>query len=429
MPPRTEMKFGDGGAVDVRAYGADPTGRTDSTVAIQAALDDAIGHGVGNNRGSPANLGVGKFLISDTLVIPRSSAQYGSVSLVGHTPWTTQLHYAGPADGRPAILADRQFMFHLGNFTLSRPPAGRGTSIGLLFNDSSGALGTQVISGFIYPMLVAGFNRGVVLGPDGGSTYKAAVSEFVFQKLLLRNCDIGMFLQDYNTLNIQVQFIDLTNNGVGLKTGVAGQVFVGSGAGSLNSVTDFWFGPSEARNEVRNYRTEDPRRLLVSDSGGAILDNCVVSKWVDGHDGIAIDADGDLMIRNSRLGAGKIGQSPSGNSGGVRLTLENTWVDGPSYLTSVAGMPPLYGAQVVAINSFLAGASTGPLAVYTYNPVAPRSLVERFRIDANGVVRFNGAAAPAQASVGAAADGTLADLTTKFNALQAAMKANGLVKT
>ena len=56
MPPRTEAKFGDGGAVDVRAYGADPSGGQDSTAAIQAALDDALKSGRGNNRGGDVQL-------------------------------------------------------------------------------------------------------------------------------------------------------------------------------------------------------------------------------------------------------------------------------------------------------------------------------------------------------------------------------------
>lgn len=360
-------------------YGADPTGVAMSTTQIQDACNDAITQGVSNARGAKVDLGVGTFKTDDMITLPHSPAIRGSVGLVGHSPQATIINYVGPTD-RPAIFANTQWLYSLGNFSLLRSTLSRGTSIGLLIGSDVGT-GTRSASGLIYPIFVQGWNKGIALGPFSPSV--SAISEHVFQFVKASDCDIGVYADDYNTLNIVLQFLDVSNCGYGLNTGTAASVFVGAGAAADNTIADIYFGPAEGHNELRNFRSERPKRLLIVASGAVMVDNVLVAAYPVGHDGIGIEVTGALMtLRNSFVQNPDDATKGRITGGKLRLVVENSFVGGSQYIHNPSGGSIQDPTFVVAHNSYIGNVSTGPLAVYTKD--ASNNLAKRFQLDASG---------------------------------------------
>lgn len=78
------------GALDVTDYGADPTGQTDSTAAIQQAVDD------GEAQGKPVYIPQGTFLVTDHIVVD-------NVTLAGAGPWYSVLTGVNPNDSTKGV--------------------------------------------------------------------------------------------------------------------------------------------------------------------------------------------------------------------------------------------------------------------------------------------------------------------------------------
>lgn len=78
------------GALDVTDYGADPTGATDSTAAIQQAVDD------GEAQGKPVYIPQGTFLVTDHVIVD-------DVTLAGAGPWYSVLTGVNPDDATKGV--------------------------------------------------------------------------------------------------------------------------------------------------------------------------------------------------------------------------------------------------------------------------------------------------------------------------------------
>lgn len=356
-------------------YNVDVTGTTKdltaNTQALQSALNDGLLQESQGKQGSDILLGAGTFKINNTLIIPHGDFQYGANQLLGQSRQATSFKYEGPTD-RPAIFVDKQAHYSMGNFSVAGDSSNRGTSTGILFSGSEGR-GTQTISGSLLPLLVSGFSTGVHLG-----TYQdneRSISEHVFQFLELLSCDVGLWAGNQNTLNILIHFLNTWQCGIGLQTQGAGNVRVLMGAGADNLVSDFSIGSSTPHVSIEHWRTERANRVLKCGSAWISLDHIDVADYRQGHDGKAIEIDGQAAINlsNSNLGHGTIHT----RQGGTHLQVTNSNVGGSQYLYPLEDNDSLFGNTVMAQGSSVNGILTGAQSIYTGHDNGELKLVQR----------------------------------------------------
>lgn len=366
--------------------GFDPTGDNDSTDYINDAFEQALNFGVGNNRGAVVELPSGLITVTDCLHIGRGAFQYGSVGFIGQSPYSTQIVYEGPTDGRPAIMVDGQKGATIGNFLLSRSGA-KGQSVGIAFGADSGS-GTQCVSCLMLPISVGGFFRGAFVGNYSSTGLRdgVAASELRFIDFSATDCDVGMYLHNQNTLNIWVQ-INASLCNYGLYANTAQAIWVEGGAGAENAIADFYNG-SGGNFGLKNYRTERCNRLLITEQGQWRLEGIEVADYkAVGHDGTAIELphQGHIIMDEVDLGAGEI--ATAGGNALCRLSARlSLWgTDGSPIIDS--GTLGLAGCQAVLENCILdgvdiphmiyqGGSGTGGAAVMT----------ERLGVRANGTL-------------------------------------------
>lgn len=154
---------------------------------LQSALAAALA------RDGDIRLAPGDYRAKSTLVLGNGIRSLRGAGIEG-----TRIVYAGdPA--RPVIQVDRGVWYaNFGGFTLRGP--GRSVGVGIrACRDERPAsyAGTVCGSNRYSDMIVVGFGRGVLLG-DGGHS---ATSENRFSRLSIIDCDEGVYLTDYNTLN------------------------------------------------------------------------------------------------------------------------------------------------------------------------------------------------------------------------------------
>lgn len=240
----------DGGQVyNVKAFGAVGDGVADDTLAIQATIDAALSNPITNGYGSvPIHLPRGKYKITSTLNLSRSDNAFVFLNVFG-AGHGSEIQWAGATNGI-AIQATRLKQFRIASLMLSNTVAA-GTTIGLLFTNSSGGTGTN--NGVIESLLVSGFNNCVKLGD---ASTGAATSELTWINLVVQNCATGVLISSTgNTLNNQFHNLQMFScSTFGLSASGADGVFVHGGA-SAGNATDFSFSHGGAYH-VYGFRSE-----------------------------------------------------------------------------------------------------------------------------------------------------------------------------
>lgn len=329
--------------LDVRDYDADPTGSADSTEAIQEALDEARTIGAEGYHGCKVLLGPGTYKVTDTLVLTNGDDQYGAVQLLGDSIRTTHLIYEGSNDGRPAVVADKQSGSSFGNFWIRRAPSDKGTSIGLRIGGLTGT-GTQSGNLVVKPMMVSGFNVGVLCGDEQG----AGCSEIVFEFLAAQYCDTGVVLAGYNTINFLFEFLNIAyNDAYGMFATSANGISVDAGAGVRNALADFRFD-TYGKSSIRQYRTEGCNRFLIS-AGGVSVHDCSAPHFTEEHDGIVaeIAGGGELPIHNSHLLGRVVGYG--------HVSLYDSTLVADQWLSPKSGEEQYFGGASVTVQNSTKG--------------------------------------------------------------------------
>lgn len=261
---------------NVIVYGADPTGVSDSTSAINAAVAAAFAAG-----GGTVYFPAGTFKISDNVstLIAVSFIGNGqiSVNVLGEGPNATFINLV------PSNLNSIGLYFYeclnskVSGLEVSTGTAGNG--IGIQIGATSGGGGSDTSYDMIFENIVVNnLNYGIYTAGGGGSQ---ACSEFLWERVIAQNCNIGVLLgQNANTLNHTFIRLETAANGIGLQAS-AGNVYIENCSSAGNTIYDFYFA-SPGPFTVRNGRFECgsiATACVEIASGGSIatvtLENCI----------------------------------------------------------------------------------------------------------------------------------------------------------
>lgn len=253
----------------------------------------------------------------------------------GHGPQRTRLHYTGEPRADGAILiAASSWDYSMGRFSLAN--MGRKSGVGITAGADTGSSveGTQSGCAVWSQVSVNGFERGVQFGgPDGRST-----SELTITSLATLHCDVGVYAQSWNTLNINLNQLLAYKCRVGVECKEAHAVHVNGGS-ATDVGTMFKFSQGGTYS-VTNYRTEGVGRLAeiatTTANVNVRFDSCLTQGMPPG-DGIDVFAmwGASVSMRACSL-AGKIvydSYPPTDRPIGYgTVCLENVWTLAPVLL-------------------------------------------------------------------------------------------------
>ncbi len=213
------------------ALGVVGDGATDDTAALNAAFALAAGQGA-------TFIWNGKCKITDTVVIGANTGNDGAgpaSSLNIICPRGSNfdgVNWAGPDDGRPAILFANNRYFYVRGLGVNNHTT-KVAAVGMVLGGDGGPPGadpgTETLAATFCDVTVSGFNVGISDGNAGDS------SEIHWDNLHLYNNNIGWTCTGADTLDHIFTELSLGNNGIGIKTGAteAVHVYGGSCSGSL----------------------------------------------------------------------------------------------------------------------------------------------------------------------------------------------------
>jgi hypothetical protein len=189
---------------------------------------------------------------------------------------------------------------------------GGGSGIGLWLASETDS-GTQGGQAVIERVSVSGFSSGFRLGTSN----KIATSELIFSACKATNCDIGMELLDFNTLDVLLNMWSMGLCRVGVFTSSAGDVHVVGGSASSNK-TDFELDTGGTFS-VNKFRSEGVMAQFLHSGAttartNILLESCEVMGPADpATNPVIVCAGGNALTTISCFLSGFIlwGQSPT----------------------------------------------------------------------------------------------------------------------
>lgn len=264
--------------INVKGYGAVGDGVTDDTPSIQSAIDSLH---VANIEGGIIFLPRGAYKITNTLNLYQTGF-ITRLSLIGEALDAVEIRWAGATDG-VAVKVGRNRGMRLNQFTLKNTVAAD-TTIGIQFTGDVG--GTNNASGSMEQVRIQSFHQCLVVG----DTSSHAASEIHYYGVNLNSCDVGVIINDSQTVNHWFYGLGFASNTIGMTigSGSPASIFV-QGASMSSNGQDFAF--STGNNIVLdNIRSENAGRFLTygSDSGAdgptasnVTVRNCVVNNTTE----------------------------------------------------------------------------------------------------------------------------------------------------
>ena len=222
--------------------------QSDDTAVIQAAIVSADTAPYRHIR-LPAHA----CTFTDTLVFGGRTDRYSSISVQGHSEYTSILQYAGPSD-RPAILISHMSAFRWSQFAVERANYTR-AGVGVQLDGPFGSGGTMNTGISFEHMEFIGF--GVGLLPGGGD----AASEVECRQCTFRYNAVGWTASGYNSLNFWFYGLGLSHNDVGMQIGgphATDGVHIIGGHSSGNTVADMQCANGFGTMDVSAFRAEIP---------------------------------------------------------------------------------------------------------------------------------------------------------------------------
>lgn len=303
----------------------------DASTSIQAAIDALNGSGVLEiDQGS-------YFLDAAGIDLRKKGGGGGQVGIVCRNGPVTFIARDLPAD-QPALRINRVGYVPIGgpfplsfqrqkrnaDGSLTATQAANGNAFGTgiwvapypVTNSSGQPLfGTMSVAGYGSNLSVSGFDIGVRIGhkagavtnPDGTVTpaVQMAASEWVWDRLQLRGCNIGCKMEDYNTLDHLFTQLLMSGNKIGMVSGSGGGEANVKGGSSSNNGTDFSFATG-GRFDVVNFRTEGVGTKPTGTPWG-------IGEWGIGHFVIA-SGGGYRITMNVRSCTARRSGNPRGNA-------------------------------------------------------------------------------------------------------------------
>ncbi len=245
-------------AIDVRDFGADPTGARDATAAIQAALDASIGGGGAVNR--PVYLPAGEYRVTRTLRFYDSAHRRLSEGgiLFGDGGFTSRLNWHGPP-GEAVVrsIGAMHTIRDLGIFQFAPWKAA-------ILYDGDPSIGRSTASSF-ERLMIQGRGMegdGIVLGDGGFQSDSLTIDKCYIAGLSRGN---AIFLKDPNTQSCRIVNCNLSENFVAVRANPSTVVGIYGGQITGNNL-DFWVH-GVGGFDVTSVRTEDSMKTFWSDGG------------------------------------------------------------------------------------------------------------------------------------------------------------------
>lgn len=277
---------------DVDDFGAQG-GSADDTAALQAAFDaaDAAGGGI-------VTSGYASHRLYNTVVVGTGS--FKTIDFRGRGMLATRLQWYGPTT--LPVLRINGLKQYIWEGFLVENKVSKGTTVGILIQRDSGT-GSQSGSCAWKNIRVNGFAKGIQIG---NVSITQAGSEIVADNLMLESNDIGLQIQDGNSLDFTFSMLSMSSNGIGLQTLSGGVVSVIGGGAAFNTTADFDLQPSTPAS-ISTYRSENSNRFLIGGGGtggyGVTVSNCSVTA-ITNVDGFGIrfgGGGGPLVLLGNQL--------------------------------------------------------------------------------------------------------------------------------
>jgi hypothetical protein len=235
---------------------------------LQAAVNGLI------NGGDIVLVSTSPYQLSDTCLVPPASMG-GSVINVKAVGTAVLKPLPGASLPQGLIRVESNWGYRIEGLSLS----GQHTDVGIWLAHETG-FGTNGGTAVIERVSVSGFASGFRLGTASGT----ATSELLFLDCAASNCDMGMELLDFNTLDVLLNMWSMSKCGIGVSTHQAGDVHVFGGSASDNTI-DFKLttGGTFSINKFRSEGVE--QQFLYSGETSArtniLLDSCEVKSPAD----------------------------------------------------------------------------------------------------------------------------------------------------
>lgn len=226
---------------NVKDFGAVGDGAADDTVAIQAAVD-AAGL-VSPGPGTTVYLPPGTYKITSAIVWPdpAASGYYAAIGLIGDSPKTSIISYAGPtSDGGDtfnrafALKLMGQTSMQCGQFSLINTTGSVGTTVGVYMDSDTTGSGTVGGQCSFYDIGVSGF----YVGLNFGSGEDRDISEVFIVHPHIMNCTTGILGVGQNSITFVIQMLEAQGCEVAVKM-VGAQGCHVHGGSTANNTCDF----------------------------------------------------------------------------------------------------------------------------------------------------------------------------------------------
>jgi len=256
-------------------------------------------------KGGKVTVAPGRYYFKDTLVLS------GLTSLIGEYRDYCVLDFTQLPAGKEALRIDRVWGYELSNLSI----VGNRSNIGVLNSttvpNANGSYGTCSGSAIWNHVIVYGFRKGIVIGD--GTRYIAA-SENLYNGLVITQCDVGIELNDYNTLDHLFTMLQIGDCGTGMITN--GAAYITVVGGSFSSIKGVLFNMSACEaSRFTSCRMEESNIFLLCGT------TCTVSNHVvEGcllHQRAGLDKESTSMYANGW-------KSPLIVGGSANLTTTNT---------------------------------------------------------------------------------------------------------
>jgi hypothetical protein len=297
----------DGGklAFNVKEFGAVGDGVNDDAASIQAAINAAL------QTNGVVWFPAGNYNVGTTLLL--GDGNQNGVSLAGAGAYGTVLRWVGPIDGT-LLKVDRATFYRISGLNFLNVMS-KGTTQGIWVKAAIGT-GTRSNGAVYENVLIDGFGTGF---RGGDHSVSQACSEYLFVGLQVQNCDVGISLEDSNTLDFVFHMLGIASNGIGLTNKMgAGSVHVYGGSASGQTTTDF-YTTGGVNFAVENFRSETANRFLQAGCGGPstiLVKSCWLSQSSNADDVVIDVANNFFLTVASSVVLGKILATPGGNFAG-----------------------------------------------------------------------------------------------------------------
>lgn len=372
-------------------YFADKTGATDTTTAIQNALNTIT-------SGKTIYFPAGTYKITQTLNIP--TGRYTGISLVGHGA-ATVLAWYGTAGG---TLLNNPGCPH--SLFIGLKLDGRGiAAIGFDNNDTAFDTGAR--------WKHMAFLNFTGVGVQTNASAAAAAAEASFENCIFNNCGTGVKITKFNDYDFTITGSDFINCGYGVWNN-HGNYYVRNCYFQGSTIADVYSRSPEHGCSIRRSVSKNSVRFVDSDSGVSPLfvEDCYVSGWTS-TGGALLHSPGALTISNTTFVNPPDTAAPLRfvSSGSTSVTSCNNTAPQSSslfpssgtftvYTVPAGSVPGNISANGANITSFVNPNVSVPAVVYdakaygavgngtTDDTAAIQMVIDKARSDGNGAIAY-----------------------------------------